>query len=673
MAALERGTRLRGQGWKWTRMNQLDHTSAQDRFNREGPEILRHMDEIKSKITSEIENIKRASAIFKDDLTMQEYMHLWREWSSSTKFDRVMFTCPLAGYPSFGPKCFDLPISIHVLSQVCHDPRVWQRLIALAKTRITEQISYIESQTAMNEMAMCARMTDYFDMPWADTLVYAVEDVGTEAFSTYFSSILTEEPPEYVSDDYPDQVHEFVEKYGFLSIPEARRVLYPPDEAGFSGAENDTTNASNTPHIIHSEFGEQGMDSWAISAETQLFGDGDEPIESHSMSNSDHVEEEDNETIVIDGYDRFHKAVHEHLRTDPDPSPRELALRLVESDSRLAEFCLTMPVKQLMSLISAELDCEKGEIEYRILDDIIQIPGFVRYHIVSPYQIIIVASDEMLAKGEETRWILVDGTFQITPKPFFQTLTLMGIDDETGVFYPIIHAFLPSKEASVYRAFFNLIDPLVRFRRVGLVTVDFEMALFNETGMWLARNDYVAALKGCKFHYAQALTKRMKAFHKKLSWTQICILKLFIAFANVPKHVVLHIINTLDCYEHGEKGFMKYFRGFWMRNFDHWNLSGVDESFKDCLTNNGLESYHSILSQKLPKSPTIARCCQVLHQTATRRLTEISHHQRRERVASSRPDVRELMWRLGELTESMQMKDVPSLQRKRGRPRKNPQ
>lgn len=55
----------------------------------------------------------------------------------------------------------------------------------------------------------------------------------------------------------------------------------------------------------------------------------------------------------------------------------------------------------------------------------------------------------------------IDGTFDCTPKPFYQTVMLMVMDRRTGSYVPVFYLLLQGKAEAVYRAAWKLISDAV--------------------------------------------------------------------------------------------------------------------------------------------------------------------------------------------------------------------
>ena len=231
---------------------------------------------------------------------------------------------------------------------------------------------------------------------------------------------------------------------------------------------------------------------------------------------------------------------------------------------------------------------------------------FVRMDIwLASLHIMVIGSDEMLACSRSVDWIMFDGTFKCVPKPFYQLVTVLGCSIETRRFVPLVHFLLPGKKQAMYRAMFELLDIEIAFDRVNRITADFEKGLQNEILLWVSRNQMEATLHGCRFHFVQALRKKMRSIYGRAIDKDLKVKTLFHLITWFPfleRDVVENFVMELNRRETGIDKFLRYFVRFWMPRYDEWAINNDRRT-----TNNAIESYHSILTERMTKHPSIGR------------------------------------------------------------------
>ena len=219
--------------------------------------------------------------------------------------------------------------------------------------------------------------------------------------------------------------------------------------------------------------------------------------------------------------------------------------------------------------------------------------------------IMVIGSDDMLAFSRSVDWVLFDGTFKCVPKPFYQLVTVLGCSIQTRKFVPIVHFLLPSKTQATYRAMFEILDTQTTFDCVNKITADFEKGLQNEILLWISRNQLEATLHGCRFHFVQALRKKMKALYGRLIDKDVKVKTLLHLITWLPfleRDVCENLLMELNQRKTGVEKFLRYFSRFWMPRYDEWSIRDDRRT-----TNNAIESYHSVLSEAMSRHPSICR------------------------------------------------------------------
>ena len=81
--------------------------------------------------------------------------------------------------------------------------------------------------------------------------------------------------------------------------------------------------------------------------------------------------------------------------------------------------------------------------------------------------------------------IFIDGTFSITPFPFYQCLILMFFCQQTNLYAPIMYILMTGKTTTCYLHVLDMIICCVGIGRPKSVTCDFKKTLFTQLYTWL--------------------------------------------------------------------------------------------------------------------------------------------------------------------------------------------
>lgn len=212
-------------------------------------------------------------------------------------------------------------------------------------------------------------------------------------------------------------------------------------------------------------------------------------------------------------------------------------------------------------------------------------------------KILIFGTRSNLEKLLNATEIFMDGTFRVTPTIFSQMYTLHAV--HRGVMFPLLFALLPDKTQNTYSRMLQLIFqaalPLGRIFNPLTCRIDFESAMIAAIRRVLPG----ASIKGCFFHYAQAIWRRVQ----HLGMVQLyngnpafrMLVRRFSAMALCPLQLLdelwMAIINEqppgcqllVDYMEHTWVGDGSLFpRNIW----NHFDGDGIR-------TNNHLEGWHN--------------------------------------------------------------------------------
>ena len=241
---------------------------------------------------------------------------------------------------------------------------------------------------------------------------------------------------------------------------------------------------------------------------------------------------------------------------------------------------------------------------------------FLRAHLVFNYQknnitktakIIIWASDFQINRLRLTRHWYIDGTFTITPSDYYQLLTVVIRDPNTGYIKPALWAVLGSKEEETYYQAFKMIYDISS--RSGTldwslesVTLDFEAGLIN--GFKRIFKD--SRIIGCLFHFKQALyreaqvqglttndlkeeTKSLISSLGSLSWKGDISL------------VEEELEKITEKYKENHSKLTTYYKNCWLQRLKTGliDYSHVEDEYR---ANSVLESYNSHVKDLLTRS-----------------------------------------------------------------------
>ena len=289
-------------------------------------------------------------------------------------------------------------------------------------------------------------------------------------------------------------------------------------------------------------------------------------------------------------------------REDPDKLPCALIQAFLDGHPELADKLNSYDIQSLVALVGAPVRNMAYTSRYG------KATNFVRMDMwLDSQHIITIGSDEMLEYSRRVDWLMFDGTFKCVPKPFYQMVTVMGCSIETRKFVPVIHFLLTGKMQANYRAMFEILDTQTTFDYVNRITADFEKGLQNEIQFWISRNQMETTFHGCRFHFVQALHKRMKKMYGRAIDRDVkmkTLLRLITWFPFLPRPVVENLVMELQCRDTPIEKFLRYFVRFWLPKYDEWALTADGEIRR---TNNALESYHSILAERMSKHPSMSR------------------------------------------------------------------
>ncbi|CAF1014771.1 unnamed protein product [Brachionus calyciflorus] len=205
---------------------------------------------------------------------------------------------------------------------------------------------------------------------------------------------------------------------------------------------------------------------------------------------------------------------------------------------------------------------------------------------------------EIMQKSQEYHF---DGTFKNAPKMFYQILTAHAVINNHT--YPCAYIFLENKNTKTYVIVLEQLRNICFPKNLKKIMCDFESALMKSVNSVFP--DVI--LKGCWFHYSQAIRKNLFSLGFKFNylndWKFKFWVKRFISIPLIPVENIIQAFNIIieEIPLNDEKiiNFIKYYQKQWLNGSISPEIWNHHDSQKR--TNNDLEGYHSKLTKFLPK------------------------------------------------------------------------
>ena len=213
--------------------------------------------------------------------------------------------------------------------------------------------------------------------------------------------------------------------------------------------------------------------------------------------------------------------------------------------------------------------------------------------------IICYCSDFQKSKISECKYIFIDGTFSITPEPFYQVLVISG--QTLYLNLPLAFILLPDKSQGIYEKAFTLFktESKALFQPGTIFITDFERAEYNAVKKILMDKSHY--FQFCYFHYTQILRRYFANYPNFKYLNRLTYIAYQLPF--IPLEMVNEVITEL--YKHSEtRNFALYFEKNFINNYDFEEWNCYNKPNKQTITNNFAESINSTLNDKIKKGPT---------------------------------------------------------------------
>ena len=220
---------------------------------------------------------------------------------------------------------------------------------------------------------------------------------------------------------------------------------------------------------------------------------------------------------------------------------------------------------------------------------------------------ILLATDNMLSLLCDAKTWYMDGTFNIVKKPFVQLYSIHVFvrHDDNIKQVPVAFFIMSGRSKRDYKVVFRqLLDVLPRAASVKNIVMDFEQAVWRA-----ARKVFPACrLKGCAFHWCQAVFRKIQEFGLHLAYTNIDsvhkLCRKIMALPLLPSTCIATTFLALrrECdVNETIKRVCDYVDNTWISNNlwkpDSWSVYG-----QSVRTNNDVEGWHQRINVRAQKA-----------------------------------------------------------------------
>lgn len=234
-------------------------------------------------------------------------------------------------------------------------------------------------------------------------------------------------------------------------------------------------------------------------------------------------------------------------------------------------------------------------------------PG--KYHVDNELKnVMIFYSDEFSEKLKDHDVWAVDGTFFVTPTPFYQLITISFIQNHHA--FPSIFILIEDKSQEIYFKLYTLIKILIPELNPRIILCDFEIANINAlVGTWPE-----CQIQGCYFHFAQCIWRKINELNLKSLYinnkkiNKFCRVLLTLAFMSQKdaEYTFFEILRTPERPQE-LNSLYSYFTNNFLGNilsvnpppFPHnlWRII-MDEYNEIPKTNNAIEGWHQTFKRR---------------------------------------------------------------------------
>lgn len=211
---------------------------------------------------------------------------------------------------------------------------------------------------------------------------------------------------------------------------------------------------------------------------------------------------------------------------------------------------------------------------------------FLQYIDTETDKMVVYFLDSKIKILAEADIVVVDGTFKSAPKLFKQVFTIHFVIQNHCV--PVLFALLSDKTTRSYTKVLNVLKSRCDYLGIEfkpkVVFSDFELAIVNSF-----RNVYNIRIRGCWFHFVQAIYKKINfyglsiAYKRDPQFYKLC--RMLFNLALIPPSLVKSYFNIISNEMKGIKKFkvnpfLNYFHKTWISETARYPIS-IWNHYKD--------------------------------------------------------------------------------------------
>lgn len=230
--------------------------------------------------------------------------------------------------------------------------------------------------------------------------------------------------------------------------------------------------------------------------------------------------------------------------------------------------------------------------------------------------IVAFQSKEMEKIMPEIKILLIDGTFEAAPFPFYQLLNFMGITNNGTCFINIFHVLIEGKSEQHYNdAILHCSSLLLKIRPKMIIT-DFEPALINS--LKHIYPEFAAGMQNvkyinCYFHYCQLLKKHYESLYgkdKNKNSIKRYIYKMARHLPFVSDEDQNEFFQMISKNYGDGKKFVEYLLGNWgTKDLKKWR---EENAMTHVITQCALEGFHHLLNKEFKTRPSMEMLAKAL-------------------------------------------------------------
>lgn len=222
---------------------------------------------------------------------------------------------------------------------------------------------------------------------------------------------------------------------------------------------------------------------------------------------------------------------------------------------------------------------------------------------------------------KSSKSFFADGTFKITPKPFYQVFTIhadLYSDDDCTNIVPVVYTLLPDKSQDTYTRLFNILKNIGM--EINKFKCDYERSIMNAVKVVYPE----ARITGCFFHFQKAIWKKARELNVTNTMEEKNIIKKVGILPLLPATFIpegwQNILEEMKTVQTMDR-FQKYFEKYWYPG--KHSTAVISCEGQRHRTTNALEGWHHRINGLIPKHSTLFYFIHKLRKEANRIDTKI--------------------------------------------------